>query len=84
MAELHKAKAAAASETQVARLSVEMQTKQELQMVMDRQHLQHKQESEALITQVIYSTWAGHVWRMTSLIDCQQPGLPRHFLTILI
>ena len=68
ISELHKANAAAASQTATAKLSVEMQAKQELQMAMERQQLTYKQQMEALMAQVSST----QVWDMTlQLRKCQ-------------
>ena len=57
IAELHKANAAKASESQQAALSAEMQAKQELQLSLERAQYQARRDQEALINQAnIYLT----------------------------
>ena len=52
IAELHKANVMKASQAQEEKLSSELQVRQQLQIQLDRQLIQAKQEQEALVNQV--------------------------------
>ena len=56
IAELHKANVMKASHAHEEKLSSELQAKQQLQIQLDRQLIQAKQEQEGLLNQVRYSS----------------------------